>query len=634
MKPGLAGAVQLAADGAATLRKGTTPLVSTLNANLSATGMTLNGKPAGDIVATADTKGSDLQFHLKSDFAQANIQGSGTMQLAGDYPLNADLTFAHVTYAGLGPWLNTTGRSSFDALAEGAVHVKGPAANPDNLQGTLQLSRLEVNSVQPAGGPKPRRNASLRNSGPITIAFDKAVARIQNFRLAGDNMNFALSGTAAFTGAQALNVRADGNVNLQVIEAFDPDIFSSGSVQLNAVVQGTVAQPAINGRLQLQKASVNLMDAPNGLSNANGVVLFNGDRAIIQSFTGETGGGQVTLAGSVAYGGESMQLHVQATARHVHLNYPEGMSIEVNANLGLAGTTARNVLSGDATILELAMYSHNDIGSMLNAAATPPPVSQPQTGLLGGMQFDVRVRTSPNIQFRTSLTQNIEATADLRLRGTPDSPGMLGRVDVTAGEVIFFGTKYTVDTGTLGFYDPHKINPYLNVSLETTSKGVTVVLNVTGPMDKLKLAYTSDPPMEFSDMVSLLAGGSLNTTDPVLAARQPAPPQQNLEQKGASALLSQGVASPVAGRLQRLFGVSKLQIDPQILGQTNTPTARLSMEQQISKNLVFTYTQDVSSSNPQIIRVQWDIDPTWTAVAQRDERGEVALDFYYKKRFH
>src|SRR5581483_1783750 len=144
---------------------------------------------------------------------------------------------------------------------------------------------------------------------------------------------------------------------------------------------------------------------------------------------------------------------------------------------GLAGTPARNLLSGDATILGLAMYSHSDIGSMLNAAATPPPVSQPSTGLLGGMQFDVHVRTSPNIEFRTSLTQNIEAAADLRLRGTPDSPGMLGRVDVTAGEVIFFGNRYTVDTGTLSFYDPHKINPYLNVSLETTTKGVTVVLN-------------------------------------------------------------------------------------------------------------------------------------------------------------
>jgi translocation and assembly module TamB len=634
MKPGLAGALQLTADGAATLRHGTTPLVSTLNANIAATGMTLNGKPAGDVALTADTHGQELQFRLKSDFAQANIQGSGTMQLRGDYPLDAKVAFAHVTYAGLGPWLNVSGRPGFDALAEGKLDVKGPAEDPEKLQGTLQVSRLEVSSAPPPGGKKARRTASLQNAGPITIAVDKAVARIQNFRLTGPDMNLALSGTAALQGKQALDLHANGNINLEVAQAFDPTIFAAGSVQLNAAVQGTMAQPAINGQLQLQKASFNTMDAPNGLSNANGVIVFNGDRALIQNLTGESGGGQITLGGSVVYSGPSVQLHVQATAHHVHVNYPEGMSIELNATLGVAGTPNRNVLSGDATILGLAMYSHSDIGSMLSQAATPPPVSQPQTGLLGGMQFDVRIRTSPNIQFRTSLTQNIQATADLRLRGTPDQPGMLGRLDVSSGEVIFFGSKYNIDVGTLGFYDPHKINPYLNVSLETTAKGITVVLNVTGPMDKLKLAYSSDPPMQFSDIVSLLATGKNNTTDPVLAAREPPAQPQTIQQKGASALLSQGVASPIAGRLQRLFGVSKLQIDPQILGASNTPQARLTLEQQISKNLLFSYTQDVASSNPQIIRVQWDIDPTWTAVAQRDERGEVALDFFYKKRFH
>jgi translocation and assembly module TamB len=237
------------------------------------------------------------------------------------------------------------------------------------------------------------------------------------------------------------------------------------------------------------------------------------------------------------------------------------------------------------------------------------------------------------VRFKTTLAENIQADADLRLRGTPDAPGMLGRVDVTQGQIIFFGSRYTVDQGTVSFYDPHKIDPVLNVSLETTAKGITVVLNVNGPMDRLKLTYTSDPPMPFTDIVALLATGKVPTTDPVLAARQPPPPDQSFGQIGASAVLGQAVANPVAGRLQRLFGVTKLQIDPQILGQQNTPTARLMLQQQVTKDLLFTYMQDVSSSNPQIIRVEWDINPIWTAIAQRDEVGEVAVNLFYKKRF-
>ena len=43
------------------------------------------------------------------------------------------------------------------------------------------------------------------------------------------------------------------------IEAVDPDIFAAGTVLVNAAVQGTAAKPVINGRLQLQNASINII---------------------------------------------------------------------------------------------------------------------------------------------------------------------------------------------------------------------------------------------------------------------------------------------------------------------------------------------------------------------------------------
>ncbi len=77
--------------------------------------------------------------------------------------------------------------------------------------------------------------------------------------------------------------------------------------------------------------------------------------------------------------------------------------------------------------------------------------------------------------------------------------------------------------------------------------------------------------------------------------------------------------------------MSKLKIDPQIIGAQNTPQARLTLEQQINRDLTFTYIQDVTSSNPQIVRVQWDIDPRWSAIAERQENGEFDVD--YKRSF-
>jgi translocation and assembly module TamB len=249
------------------------------------------------------------------------------------------------------------------------------------------------------------------------------------------------------------------------------------------------------------------------------------------------------------------------------------------------------------------------------------------------MRMDVRIETAPGVQFHTTLTQNLQAEANLMLRGTPDHPGMLGRVSVTSGEVVFFGTKYNIDQGSIAFYNPQKIDPILNLDLTTSVQGVDVSMNVSGHVERMKLTYHSDPPMQFSDLVSLLASGKLNTTDPVLAARQQPAQPQSLQQMGASTVLSEAVANPVSGRLQRLFGVSKLKIDPQIVGTSTTPQATLTLQQQITKELTFTYIQDVTQTNPQVLRIEWAVNPQWSAVAQRDANGIFDLDFFYKKRF-
>jgi translocation and assembly module TamB len=137
-----------------------------------------------------------------------------------------------------------------------------------------------------------------------------------------------------------MNLRADGNIKLDIVQAFNPDIFASGNVALNATATGTMAKPVVNGRLQLQNASVNAVDAPNGISNANGVIAFTGTEAIIQNLTGESGGGKIALAGFVGYGGPQTQVRLEATADKVRVHYPETVSTQISAKLTLAGVLA------------------------------------------------------------------------------------------------------------------------------------------------------------------------------------------------------------------------------------------------------------------------------------------------------
>ena len=634
-QPAIAGTLQLTADANARLRKNEAPLFSTLNVNLRAAGLSLNKQPLGDLTATAATRGNTVDFNLASDIAHSNIKGTGSMQLAGNYPVNARLTFQNVTYRGLEPLVGSGTPQPFDASVEGSLSVNGPVADVAALNGTVELTKLEAHSTSASLiGGQPRVQMSLTNAGNIVASLNHGTVTVQNFRLTGRDANLAVSGTAALQGNQALALRVNGNIDLQLLEAFSPEIYSSGAITLNAAVAGTTSKPDITGRLQFQKASLNLISMPNGLSNATGTVAFTGSEAVIQNLTGESGGGKVTITGVVAYGGQQPQFHAQATAQRVKVEYPPTVTTEVNATVALNGTATSSLLTGRVTIRDVSLHQGADVGNFLTAAASPPSTPTGSTGPLAGMRFDVRVLTAPDTQFRTTMTQNLQADANLTLLGTPDSPGMLGRVAVTEGNIVFFGSKYTINQGTITFSDPSKINPILNVDLETTVQGIDVSLSVTGPMDQMKLSYRSDPPLQFQQIVSLLASGSIPTTDPVLAAHTPVAPQQNLEQSGASAVLGQAVANPVSGRLQRLFGVTKLSIDPQIVGTTNTAQATLTLQQQITRSITFTYIEDVTQSNPEIIRAEWEINPRYSAIAERDVNGEVMVDLFYKRRFH
>jgi translocation and assembly module TamB len=301
--------------------------------------------------------------------------------------------------------------------------------------------------------------------------------------------------------------------------------------------------------------------------------------------------------------------------------------------MNLTGTPQASVLAGTVTIDQLHYSPSSDFGAMLSRAAPPVDVSATPSPLLDKMKLDIQVHTSSATTVRTSLAQTLEADANLRIRGTVSHPGALGRIDVTEGQLVFFSSTYTVNTGTIGFYNPARIDPVLNLSLETQTKGVDVVLRVTGPVDNMKLSYTSDPPLQFQEIVELLASGKVPTSDPTLLANQPPAPTQSAAQIGESALVSKALADPVSSQLQRVFGVSQIKIDPTFGGGSELPEARLTLQQRIASNVTFTYVTDVNDPNSQIIRIDWALNPQWSAIGTRDQNGIISIKLAYKKQF-
>jgi len=132
-------------------------------------------------------------------------------------------------------------------------------------------------------------------------------------------------------------------------------------------------------------------------------------------------------------------------------------------------------------------------------------------------------------------------------------------------------------------------------------------------------AATPLPPV---DIINLLARGQ--TTEGATAA--PA----NL---GANQLIASGVASQVSGGLQRLAGISSLQIDPLIGGNNRNPGARLSIQQRVTRNFFFTYSTDVTSTQDQLVQGEYQLTRRWSISAVRDQYGNFGVDAKFHKTF-
>jgi translocation and assembly module TamB len=158
-----------------------------------------------------------------------------------------------------------------------------------------------------------------------------------------------------------------------------------------------------------------------------------------------------------------------------------------------------------------------------------------------------------------------------------------------------------------------------------------VNLTFSGPMSKLNMTYRSDPPLQSQEIIALLAVGRAPGANPTQAGTQGSAAQGGLP-SGADSLIGQAISTPISNRLQRFFGVSRLKIDPHLTGTEITAQARLTVEQQISRDITLTYVTNLSETKEQMVRVEWDMSRQWSVVAVRDENGVFGIDFLYKKR--
>jgi translocation and assembly module TamB len=569
---------------------------------------------------TSDGRAAHLE--LSSAMTTGEVSGGYTLGLVDPYPLSGKVSIKNID---LDPFLLSAlhlKEFSGHANADGDISINGSLKQPQDIIVDANLSRLAMNYA----------NVRLENTGPVHFRSTKNSLEIDPVTLRGTDTNLQIAGSVQFAGRRTVGLRLNGALDLRLIKGFVPNLDARGPAQINASFEGTLDRPRITGRVHIESASARVADFPTGLSTITGDVVFDATRMYFENMSAESGGGTLHLSGSVNYAESPLRYDVSVRTDRVRIRYPEGMSWLLGGSLRFTGTPAAALLSGRVTIERVTLTQGLEVAGMLVSAKegiTSPTTSSPY---LRNLQFDIEAVSAPDARMEWPGAQ-LQADANLRVRGTWEHPILLGHIHLLSGDLYFAGNRYRVTRGDLNFSNPFRLDPVLNVEATTTIQQYEITLNFNGPASKLTLAYRSDPPLPANDIVTLLA---LGQTSSEATTRSGGASQSGTA--GASAILSEAISSQLGGRLERLFGITRFRVDPGLAGVGSTGSqqnagSRVTVEQQITRNLTVTYVSNVSSTQQQVIQVEYIVDRNVSIVGLRDQNGTFGIDIKIKKRF-
>jgi translocation and assembly module TamB len=579
-------------------------------------GISVAGTQVGDLHVQLDGEGQNLRIQGIGSGPGGMFSLGGDAKTGGDSPLQLQGQFVSFR---LDPWIQLllNGRLVGQVTASGSFKANGSLRDASKLQMQSEIQTLEASFP----------SMKWRNEHPVELRIASNLLSAKPFRMQGPSTNLIVEGSLHLAGPASLSLTAQGIADATVLSLLDPRLQASGHSRIKLSMSGSPARPQLNGTVEIQDVSLDYQGLPFRLGNLNGEIQLEGERATVKSLRGISGGGTLTLDGFVTLA-LPPRVELRAELDQVRVRYPFDLTSILSGTLRLVGTSDRAQLQGDLALRQVLASQNKNWLAQIMQSGSPYEESNPSTPspLADAIRLNVRV-SSPTPARLEVQDMRLTADVDVHLQG--------GAVHFLNGEAIFRGNRFTLTRGDLSLTNPIRTQATLDLEAQTVVQQYDLTVDISGPLGRLKMAYRSDPPLPTEDVFSLLALGYAHqqqqTSTPGLVSSFAG--GNPLQSVGESALLSQALSSQVGGRIQRLFGVSRIQIDPNVgLPGFNTGE-RVTVEEQVTRDLTLTYITNTASSQYRIIQFEWAVGENVSLLGVRDPNGIVGVELRFRRRF-
>jgi translocation and assembly module TamB len=597
---GIVGTVALSASGEGTLHH------PQLDASIQIPQLHLRDKfmcPVEARLHLADERG---ELTLDSRIAQAALHAHASVSTGGDLYTEATIDTTALPLDTLLAIYLPNQPSGFQGGAELHATMKGPLKDKSRIEAHLTLATLKASY----------QSLAIAAATPVRADLVDSVITLQPTEIKGTGTSIQFQGSVPLSGPQSSTLVAQGSIDARIVKIIEPQMQSSGTVSLDVHAFGTASHPAVQGQVRFQDVALSTPTAPLSLQKLNGTLHIVDNSVQLTGLTGEMGGGTFSAGGSISYR-PNLQFNVTLESKSVRLRYPEGVRALLDGELVLSGTADAATLNGRVLIDTLSFTPDFDLAKFsdqFGGTSVPAP-----PGILDNLKLAIGVQSKSDLS-ATSSQVSIAGDVNLQVVGTATNPVVVGRTDLTSGELFYRNVRYQLQRGIITFDNATQTEPILNLSATTTIEQYNLTITLRGPFDKLTTSYTADPPLATADVISLIASGQ--TTSEASAAGT-----------STDSILASQAASHITGGIQHLAGISSLQIDPLLGGNNQNPSARVAIQQRVTRNLLFTFSTDLSQPGTEIVQGDYQINKRWSVGVTRDEVGGVTLDGKYHTKF-
>jgi translocation and assembly module TamB len=359
-------------------------------------------------------------------------------------------------------------------------------------------------------------------------------------------------------------------------------------------------------------------------------VFFNGNNVRFDEVTGNVSGGRIQVQGAATLGKDQIEsMDVRIDAENVRILFPEGFRTFTDGALILRGSWAEPVLDGNLQIRNMSF--NGQFENFLTLLEAPDVLGNMESSL-SRLKLSLHVEGNRNITIKNELTE-AQARVSLDIRGTVGSPSITGHVEARGGTLFFQGNKFEITRGNIDFVNPFVIEPIVDVQAEADVRNYRVILAITGRGENVRLEWRSDPPLPDLEVFSLITGGKTRQELIESSAQTGgAEASERMFATGAASILSDLVKNKVGGTLG-LLGLRNFRIDPLPMGSEKNALARITVPVQVSKDLLITYSQDLSSGAQIILQIEYFVSKDISILATSDEIGARSLDIKRRQRF-